>query len=124
MLLVQKAVSGGEVETGDTAASGDYNVYGVFYVEADPVYAEWPVEINFSQLQDRCLKGPSRTTIADGTNQSTPDNDGNAAFTFSGRSCAARSSQVVADVLAGDPPRPTPRPSISIRLSRRSDSRK
>jgi hypothetical protein len=111
-------VTTGEVETGDTAASGDSDVYAVFYVETDPVYAEQPVEINSAQLQSRCLRGSALSSVLNGTNQSILDNDGNAVFTFFGRSCAAGSSQVIADVLAGthqtytttfniNPPQPT-----------------
>jgi hypothetical protein len=48
-------VTGGEVETGDTSFPGDGSyVYGVFYVETDPVYAEQTVEISSPELQDRC----------------------------------------------------------------------
>ena len=46
-----------EVETGDTTTSGDSDVYAVFYVETNPVYAEQQVEIGSSQLEGRCLRG-------------------------------------------------------------------
>jgi hypothetical protein len=101
----------GEVATGDTAPSGDSDVYGVFLVETDPVYAEQPVEIGSAQLESRCTGGwfwGSATASLTGTGpnvnaplQSTLDDDGNAVFLFMGSSCAAGSSQVIADVLAG-----------------------
>jgi hypothetical protein len=102
-----------EIETGDTAASGDSDVYVVFTVETDPVYAEQTVEISSSQLEDRCGGGwrwepsagvaidqASTTTVATGT----LDDDGNATFVFKGASCAAGSSAVIADVEAGSHP--------------------
>jgi hypothetical protein len=114
-----------EVETGDTSTSGDSNVYAVFYVETNPVYAEQTVEISSSQLEGRCIRGwrwePGNP---DGVGVTGPglgysgdingvgvnngdraatilDDDGNATFTFKGTSCAAGPSQVIADVLAG-----------------------
>ena len=51
-----------EVETGDTPASGTSDVYSVFYVEADPVYAEATVEITAPELFSRCLGGVTWTT--------------------------------------------------------------
>jgi hypothetical protein len=111
-----------EVETGDTSASGDSNVYAVFYVETNPVYAEQLVEISSSQLEGRCIRGwrwepgnpngigvgpgysgdQAGTGVNTGTRPSTIlDDDGNATFTFKGTSCAAGPSQVIADVLAG-----------------------
>ena len=99
-----------EVETGDTTASGTSDVYAVFYVETDPVYAEQAAEIGSSQLLARCLGGVTWTGNA-GTNVShgatvtgTLDNDGNAVFTFSGAQCAAGTSAVIADILAGSDP--------------------
>ncbi len=97
-------VTTGEVETGDTPASGDSDVYRVFYVETDPVYAEQPVDISSTQLQDRCLGGYTWTTFLGGTTTSTVDDDGNAVFVFLGSSCGAGPSQVVADVDAGTHP--------------------
>jgi len=112
-------VTGGEVETG-----GSY-VYAVFYVETSPVYAEQPVEISSSQLQDRCgdawsfipissLWAPYVGTFSAGagsvfastntTATTTLDDDGNAVFYFVGISCGAGDSQVIADVEAGDHP--------------------
>jgi hypothetical protein len=122
-----------EVETGDTftginGASGNSDVYAVFYVEDSPVYAEQTVEIGSSQLEARCGEGwrweagNFGTTIFDnpaapgapgnvnggapGPNtgpevQTTLDDDGNAVFAFKGISCAAGDSTVIADVEAG-----------------------
>jgi len=104
-----------EVETGDTAASGDSNVYAIFYVETNPVYAEQPVEIASPQLEARCIEGwrwePEGGTPVFGMGvnpnppQSTLDDDGNAVFVFKGASCAAGDSVVTGDVEAG--PHPT-----------------
>ncbi len=111
-----------QVETGDTSTSGDSNVYAVFYVETNPVYAEQTVEISSSQLEGRCIRGwrwevgnpngvgigpgvvgpISGTGVNTGTKASTIlDDDGNAVFIFKGTSCAAGPSAVIADVLAG-----------------------
>jgi len=110
-----------EVETGDTSTSGDSNVYAVFYVETDAVYAEQLVEISSSQLEGRCIEGwrweagnadgvgvGTSNTEVDGTGVNTGervstflDDDGNAVFVFKGTSCAAGTSEVIADVLAG-----------------------
>jgi hypothetical protein len=114
------SVAGGEVETGDTGPAADQSdVFAVFDVEADPVYAEQPVEISLNQLQSRCLAGEgyavlpsggfSLTEIEPGGVQSTLptvplDDDGNAVFIFIGGSCAAGPSVVTADVLAGSHP--------------------
>ena len=127
-----------EVETGDTSTSGDSNVYAVFYVEENPVYAEQRVEISSSQLEGRCIEGwrweagnadgsgvGTINPVEDGMGVNTGDrastyldDDGNAVFVFKGVSCAAGTSEVIADVLAGtgdtfvteftvDPPAPT-----------------
>jgi hypothetical protein len=116
-----------EVETGDTSTSGDSNVYAVFYVETNPVYAEQQVEIGSAQLEGRCIRawawgagnstGVGVTTVAPnplvdqlgGVNtgakvNTTLDDDGNAVFEFAGVSCAAGTSEVIADVLAGNHP--------------------
>jgi hypothetical protein len=111
-----------EVETGDTSTSGDSDIYAVFYVEENPVYAEQTVEISSSQLQGRCLRGwvwePGNSAgVGVGPGYSGPvfgvgtvppamprtilDDDGNAVFVFKGVSCASGPSQVIADVLAG-----------------------
>jgi len=106
-------VTTGEVETGDTLASGDSDVYAVFYVETSPVYAEQPVEISSDQLDSRCGTGWSWGSFYDEvSNESVPyspvqailDDDGNAVIFFFGSSCAAGSSQVIADVEAGTHP--------------------
>jgi hypothetical protein len=94
-----------EVETGNSTASGDSFVYAVFSVETDPVYAEQSVEIDSPQLNNRCLLGS--TWISNGGSFTGPiatatlDDDGNATFAFSGESCAAGPSTVIADILAG-----------------------
>ncbi len=96
-----------EVETGDTATSGNSDVYAVFYVETNPVYAEQTAEINSSQLFSRCLGGITWTSNAgtsvshSSTATATIDNDGNAVFTFAGASCASGPSAVIAEILAG-----------------------
>jgi hypothetical protein len=100
-----------EVETGDSQASGDSDVYTVFYVETDPAYAEQTVEISSPQLTGRCLRGSRWESNAAGspflnspTATATIDDDGNAVFVFKGESCAAGDSTVIADVLAGTHP--------------------
>jgi hypothetical protein len=111
-----------EVETGDTSESGDSNIYAVFYVEENPVYAEQTVEISSAQLEGRCIEGwrwePGNAAgvgvgpgysgpisgegVNTGTKPSTIlDDDGNAVFVFKGISCASGPSEVIADVLAG-----------------------
>jgi hypothetical protein len=110
-----------EVETGNTPLSGDSNVYAVFYVETDPVYAEQQAEISDIQLEASCQGGwiwePGNTTLAGGSSSgnisgnphntntgpgdltttsghepfTTIDDDGNAVFVFMGISCAASS---------------------------------
>ncbi|HEY7946811.1 MAG TPA: hypothetical protein VID75_03985 [Acidimicrobiales bacterium] len=104
-------VTTGEVETGDTATSGNSDVYAIFYVETDPVYAEQLVEISSAQLEGRCYGGWSWNSFGNeisgtGVNTgprltTTLDDDGNAVFAFLGASCAAGPSAVIADVLAG-----------------------
>ncbi|HXQ58659.1 MAG TPA: hypothetical protein VN799_01130 [Acidimicrobiales bacterium] len=131
-----------EVETGDTSASGDSNVYAVFYVETNPVYAEQTVEIDSTQLDTRCVRGwrwepgnqdgiglGAGAHTADGVGLNTGqkasaviDDDGNAVFVFKGVSCAAGPSAVIAEVDAGSHPTytttftvlpPTPGPGMS-----------
>ena len=107
------------METGDTASSGDSDIAAVFTVETDPVYAEQSVEISWDQLESRCLASegfgvtpPDGILISLGAPGgviippvSEPiDDDGNATFLFFGSSCAAGSSEVIADVLAGTHP--------------------
>jgi hypothetical protein len=115
------AVTGGEVETGDGGPPGspESNVYAVFYVETDPVYAEQYVTVDWTQLADRCLTSNGYVTLPSNglsDSQTTPgagsetsataqlDDDGNAVFIFAGSSCAAGSSLVTADVEAGTHP--------------------
>jgi hypothetical protein len=110
-----------EVETGDSVnipqSSGDSNVYTVFYVETDPVYAERTARINSLQLEARCdqgywfqgANGGSVVSAPTGTpNPNGPvsllDDDGNAVFIFFGASCAAGDSVVSAEVEAGTHP--------------------
>ena len=94
-----------EVETGNTTATGLSDVYSVFYVETDPVYAEQPVVISSTQLANRCLGGISWVTgAASSTGASvtgTLDNDGNVTFAFTGSECAPGDSLVTADIVAG-----------------------
>jgi hypothetical protein len=94
---------------GNPCMSYGSDVYAVFYVETNPVYAEQMAEITDNQLADSCGGGyqwyDSYTNPVDNTTPETPlDDDGNASFLFVGSSCAATTSQVVADVLAGDHP--------------------
>jgi len=114
-----------ELETGDTSTSGDSNIYAVFYVETNPVYAEQTVEIGAAQLEARCVQGwvweaGNTAGIGVGPGVNSPvagqgvntapevstilDDDGNAVFIFKGASCASGPSQVIADVLAGTDP--------------------
>jgi len=100
-----------EVETGDTTGgphgpSGLSDIYAVFYVEDNPVYAEQPVEISSAQLQNRCGLGALWSAGNGGTGTATGasttlDDDGNAVFIFEGASCAAGPSTVIADVNSG-----------------------
>jgi hypothetical protein len=106
------------LETGDSATSGNSDVYAVFYVETDPVYAEQTVEIGSTQLEDRCGQGWIWEAGNTGTANNFPvpgngdnpevstllDDDGNAVFMFKGASCAAGPSEVIADVEAGTHP--------------------
>ena len=101
-----------EVETGNSPNSGDSDVYVVFEVETNPVYAEDQVDINATQLEARCLQSwrfePAGGTpvVGVGINAPTPvatlDNDGNAVIAFFGLSCAAGESTVIADLVGGN----------------------
>jgi hypothetical protein len=102
-----------EVETGNSPASGESDVYTVFYVETNPVYAGQPVEISSPELQNRCSMGwrwepaggPGITQASPPSPvEATLDGDGNAVVVFKGASCAAGDSSVIADVLAGSHP--------------------
>jgi hypothetical protein len=117
-------VTGGEVETGDNVGpqpvecgeggclpppDGLSDVYAVFYVETNPVYAEQTVEITDNQLNESCGQGAYWfDSFTNSLNSSSPettlDDDGNAVFVFWGASCAASTSVVTADVLAGTHP--------------------
>jgi uncharacterized repeat protein (TIGR01451 family) len=94
-----------EVETGDTTASGFSDVYTVFYVETDPVYAETTVQISSAELASRCLGGVTWTsdqgTSTGATATATLDYDGNAVFAFAGASCASGTSTVIGEVVGG-----------------------
>ena len=46
-----------EVETGQSAATGESEVYAVFNVATNPVYAGDQVEISSAQLENRCGEG-------------------------------------------------------------------
>jgi hypothetical protein len=101
-------VTGGEVETGDSGAAASA-VYAIFYVETDPVYAEQTVEVESTQLTDRCGGDTDWESFTNGSTSLTGttaivDDDGNAVFFFDGTSCAAGSSVVTADVEAGTHP--------------------
>jgi hypothetical protein len=105
-------VTSGEVETGTS------DVYAVFYVETDPVYAEQTVELDMAQLADRCQAANQWIELESGyvainqiqpggvvtSTDATLDDDGNAVVLFAGSSCAAGPSVVTADVLAGSHP--------------------
>ena len=99
-----------EVETGDTATSGISDVYTVFYVETNPVYAEQPVFLSAPELESRCQGGwrfepnagdPINQASGTAMAKSILDNDGNAEFVFKGAACAPGTSTVVADIASG-----------------------
>jgi hypothetical protein len=98
-----------EDECGPQTIDGS-DVYAVFYVEANPVYAELPVQISDTQLEDSCgggfewYTGDYNLGITSSPPEETLDNDGNAVFVFFGTSCAPTTSEVVADVDAGTYP--------------------
>lgn len=101
--------TGGEVETGDSAFPASSDVYAIFDVETDPIYAEQIVDITSPQLVARCNGGASFAyanifQTFGGINGAVLDNDGNAVFIFVGTACAAGSSLVTADVEAGTHP--------------------
>jgi hypothetical protein len=116
-----------EVETGDSSTSGDSDVYAAFAIEAPPVYAEQTAEISDTQLESSCGGGyywfdgfgdmPGTGTswfepaVVAPTAQATTaptqtplDDDGNGGVLFIGISCAATTSTVIGDVIAGDHP--------------------
>jgi hypothetical protein len=94
-----------ETETGDTTTSGDSNVYAEFFVETNPVYAEGQAEISDEQLADSCVEGSVWLTAAGPEPGNDPvvvpiDDDGNAGALFFGVSCAATTTDIIADVLS------------------------
>ena len=101
-----------EVETGTSGEGGDSDVYAVFTVETLSSYAEQSVEIQSSELVDRCGAGSEWVTNVDtfsdsATATATLDDNGAATFTFYGISCASGTSTVLADVQAGLHPKYT-----------------
>jgi hypothetical protein len=109
-----------EVEVGDgdpTSSNAASEASFVFYVEANPVYAEGTVSIVSDELTARCGEfsawfdtdddllatnagvAPSTGLVA--TEVGGIDDDGNAVFVFDGGSCAAGRSSVTADVTGG-----------------------
>jgi hypothetical protein len=99
----------GEIDINDPCRSLGSDVYAVFYVETDPVYAEQLVEIHDNQLTSSCIGGSLwYSSYTDELSQADPlavlDDDGNAVFVFVGTSCAAGTTDVIADVEAGDHP--------------------
>jgi hypothetical protein len=109
-----------EVEIGDASGfAAQSTVFGVFYVETDPVYSGQTVEIDSSQLDASCgqfwawgsfnaggtaVSGIGPDHLVPGEATTLLDDDGNAAFFFEGESCAAGTWDVIADVNAGTHP--------------------
>jgi hypothetical protein len=97
-----------EVETGNTGPSGLSDVYSVFYLETDPVYAELNVQIDSPQLFNRCLGGitwiSNQGSFSTFLASATLDNDGNAVFAFTGAECGPGDSTVIGEVDAGNHP--------------------
>jgi hypothetical protein len=94
-----------EVETGNTPASGDSDVYTVFNFTSSPGYAERHATISSGQLLKHCRKGilwetnsPISPFVNSATAIATIDDDGNATFVFNGASCAAGVYLVTATV--------------------------
>ena len=100
---------------------GNSDIFTVFQVETSPVYAEQPVEISSPQLEAGCGQGwvwispnpggQSESGVGINLGPTSPglpyailDDDGNAVFGFWGRSCAAETAEVTADVEAGTHP--------------------
>jgi hypothetical protein len=94
-----------EVETGDGGPSiVESQVYVSFLIEEDPVYAEQTVDVESTQLFNRCLDPFWQVGAAigiDPTDAVTLDNDGNAVISFFGASCASGDSVVTADLTVG-----------------------
>ena len=90
--------------------TGDSDVYGVFSVATDPVYAKQTVEI-VAGLANRCGLGATwfsnDGSFTGSTAVAALDDDGNASFTLLGASCAPGPLQVTVLVEAGDGPSTT-----------------
>ena len=105
---------GPEIETGNgPLASGDRDVYTVFYVETSSIYAGSAVTVSSNALENACADGwrwefgptGSSSTTGPGPGQSpagTFDGDGNAVFVFLGAGCSPGTYTVFSD-LAGAP---------------------
>jgi hypothetical protein len=101
---------GPEIETGNgPLASGDRDVYTVFYVETSSIYAGAAVTVSSSALENACAKGwrwefgPTGATSTNGTGPGqTPagtfDGDGNAVFVFMGAGCTPGTYSVFSDL--------------------------
>jgi hypothetical protein len=90
-----------EVETGNTLASGNSDVYTVFSVETSPGYAERTARISSPELLKNCGEGSrweSNSHSSPFVNSQSAtgiiDDDGNVDFVFKGASCAAGSWKV------------------------------
>ena len=79
--------------------TGDSDVYAVFTVATDPVYAEQTVEIVAGVANDGSFTGTTAVAAI--------DDDGNATFTVLGASCASGPVQVTVLVEAGADPSTT-----------------
>ena len=95
-----------EVETGDGGpADPESQIYVTFLIEENPVYAEQTVDVEATQLFNRCGVSAvwyvGNTRIPTATVAVTLDNDGNAVVNFFGVSCAAGESTVTADLTVG-----------------------
>lgn len=90
--------------------TGASDVYAVFSVAADPVYAEQTVEI-VAGLANRCGLGATwftnKGSFTGSTANAAIDDDGNANFTFLGASCASGPVQVTVLVESGSEPSST-----------------
>ena len=95
-----------EPAAGAVESEENSSAAAIIQVEAPPVFAEEPVNINAAQLQSRChignLKwiGPEAEQVGEGENVSVNlDNDGNAfVVALGGESCAAGSSLIEASL--------------------------
>jgi hypothetical protein len=94
-----------EVETGNTASSGNSDVYAVFSVETRPGYAEKTATISSAALLKRCGQGsrwesnaPGSPFVDSRTATAIVDDNGNATFVFKGASCAVGAWKVTVKV--------------------------